>query len=73
VKFVVVGEPHIVPHDRHKSLRSEGITFLGAQINFYPYFPHVLSECGEMRHECCYICVNFVRIILRNAVRFVWA
>jgi hypothetical protein len=62
-----------MPHERHESLRSEGITFLGAQINFYPYFPRVLSDWGEMRCECCCICVNFVRISLRNAVRFLWA
>jgi hypothetical protein len=27
-------------------VRSEGITFLGAQSNFYPYFPRVLSDLG---------------------------
>ena len=30
-----------MPHERHESLRNEGITSLGAQINFYPYFPRV--------------------------------
>jgi hypothetical protein len=35
-----------MPHERHESLRSEGITFLGAQSNFYPYLPRVLSDLG---------------------------
>lgn len=43
-----------MPRERYESLRSEGVTFLGAQINFYPYFPCVLSDLGW--NAVAYVC-----------------